>query len=303
MELRKLSKLLNIPLPKSIDEDELNRIFAVLERRHPTGEDPWGLNLRKSRESAKLGYSLYKHYFKTRVIGAHKVQDRPYMVVSNHSGQIAIDGMLITAAFILDIWPPRILRSMVERFVMTLPFFGSFAAANGAVLGDRSNCEHLLTREESILVFPEGVRGVSKSTNEFYKLQNFTQGFFRLCLKTKTDILPIATVGAEEFYPFVYQARGLARKLGLPALPLTPFFPTLGILGIVPLPSPVDILIGDPYPIPQDLSPDAPDKLINEHVYKIESIIRDLIAQGRSHRRKFWGTYLLPSVKGPHGPH
>jgi len=65
MELRKLSKLLNIPLPKSIDEDELNRIFAVLERRHPTGEDPWGLNLRKSRESAKLGYSLYKHYFKS----------------------------------------------------------------------------------------------------------------------------------------------------------------------------------------------------------------------------------------------
>jgi len=299
---KKLTQNFTLPLPKTLGKMELDSIFAQLEKRHPKGEDPWGLNLSKSRESVRLTYPFYKHYFQVRVIGAEKVQDVPYMVVSNHSGQIAIDGMLITGAFILDVNPPRILRSMVERFVSSIPFFGAFAAANGAVLGDRSNCEHLLRKGESILVFPEGVRGVSKSTNEYYQLQYFTQGFFRQCLRSGTDILPIAVIGAEEFYPFVYQARGLAKKLGLPALPLNPFF-LLGLLGAIPLPSPVDVVIGDPYPIPKDLSPDAPDKIINDHVLKIETVIKKLIADGREKRRRFWGSHLLPSAKETHGPY
>jgi len=281
-------------LPKTISDKKLDEIYSFLEKKYPLGEDPWGLSLKKSKLAMKYSYPLFKHYFKVRVIGKEKIENKPYMIVSNHTGQIAIDGMLVTGAFILDLPEPRIVRAMVERFVGTIPFFGSFAMANGAVLGDRANCYHLLKRGESILVFPEGVQGVAKSTSDYYKLQNFTSGFFRMCLKTGTDILPIAVIGAEEFYPFVYQAKSLARKLGLPALPLTPFFPLLGPLGIMPLPSPVDIIIGDPYPIPKDLSPDAPDKLIAEHVNKIENTIRKLIADGRKNRRKFWGSLLLP---------
>jgi len=273
--------------------NKINQIYDNLEHTYADTEDPWGLNLIKSKMAMSFAYPIYHNYFKTRVIGKEKVNDRPYMFVANHSGQIPIDGMLITCAFLLDVWPPRILRTMIERFVTSLPFFSNFVNENGAVLGDRSNCYHLLRRGESILVFPEGVRGISKNTKDYYKVQNFTRGFFRLALKANIDILPISVVGAEEFFPYVYHFKDIAKNLKLPTLPVTPFMPFLGPVAALPLPSPVDIIIGEPYSIPNNLSPDAPDHKIDLHVKNIENTIRRLTHEGLSNRRAFWGTKLL----------
>ena len=265
---------------RDIPKEEFDEIFRQLHESYPDGEDPWGLNLKKARKSLEYIYPIYKHYFKVRVIGKENVGDRPYMVIANHSGQIAIDGMLISTAFALDIQPPRILRSMVERFFTALPFLGTWAAEGGAVLGDRQNCLNLLNRDQSVLSFPEGVGGVSKSTSEYYKLQRFTRGFFRMALMANVDILPISVVGAEEIFPWVYQAKGAAKSLGLPALPLSPLY--------FPLPSPVDIIIGEPYRIPEDLSPEAPDSKIDPHINAVKSQIQKLTDEGLKERRSFF---------------
>ena len=102
---------------------------------------------------------------------------------------------------------------MMERFVTTIPFFSSFVTQNGGVLGDRTNCNELLKRGESVLVFPEGVRGISKNTNNFYHIQKFTKGFYRLAQKNGVDILPVGVVGAEEFYPLTYHPKILAKLI------------------------------------------------------------------------------------------
>lgn len=286
-------EMINNLIPSTISKRRLDQIYTHLYSKYPSGSDHWGLDLEKSKLSLKIGYPLYRQYFRVRVLNKEKIQDRPYMVVSNHSGQIPIDAMLITCAFMTDIMPPRILRSMVERFAVALPFFGKFILENGAVLGDRDNCYHLMNKGESVLVFPEGVKGISKSTPDYYKLQHFTRGFFRLAIKSKTQILPIAVVGAEEFYPLVYQAKNLARYIGLPALPLSPLFPTLGLLGAVPMPSPVDIHIGDPYEIPEDIDADCPDDIVDQHVLAIQKQIQSLLNNGVKERRKFWGADML----------
>ncbi len=265
----------NLSAPKELFDE----VFAELEKQYCQGEDPWGLNLNKARKTLETLWPFYKNYFQVRVIGKEKVLDEPYMVISNHSGQIAIDGMLITTAFATEIRPSRVLRSMVERFFTALPWVGNLAAEAGAVLGDRQNCLNLLNRGESVLVFPEGVQGVAKSTFDFYKLQRFTRGFFRMALSSNVKILPVSVVGAEEIFPWVYQAKGLAKKLGLPALPISPLY--------FPLPSPVDIHIGDPYTIP-DISPEAPDIEIDFHVNKIRAKIRDLTQEGLRNRRPFF---------------
>lgn len=262
-----------------IPQDKFDEVFAQLSEKYPEGEDPWGLNLKKARKTLEYIWPLYENYFKVRIYGKENVQDEPYMVVSNHSGQIAIDGMLISTAFATEIAPPRILRPMVERFFTALPWMGTIAAEGGAVLGDRQNCLNLLSRGQSVLVFPEGVRGVAKSSFDYYKLQRFTRGFFRMALTSQTKILPVAVIGAEEIFPWVYQAKGMAKFLGLPALPLSPLY--------LPLPSPVDIIIGEPYKIP-DLSPEAPDRDIDVHIDKIRTQIRHLTNQGLENRRPFF---------------
>ncbi|MFZ4714691.1 MAG: lysophospholipid acyltransferase family protein [Bacteriovoracaceae bacterium] len=271
--------------------EKLQGVLEELRGRYKDNNDPWGFNLEACELAVKLFWPLYQNYFRVKVHGIENVKDQPYMVVSNHSGQIAIDGVLITMAFALDVLPPRILRGMVERFLSGMPFLGDFVAQTGSILGDRKNCQYLLDKGESILVFPEGVRGVSKSTPDFYKLQSFTKGFYRIALQTRTPILPICVIGAEEFYPYVLQMKKLAQILKMPAIPLTPTFPLLGPLGILPMPSPVDIYIGKPIPIPENLSPEANEKELNEHVYQIESQIKAMIKEGLKNRRT-----MVPTV-------
>ncbi len=59
-------------------------------------------------------------------------------------------------------------------------------------------------------------------------------------------IVPVAVVGAEEIYPVVGRMENLGRLLGAPYVPLTPFFPLLGPLGVVPLPTKWFIRFGRP---------------------------------------------------------
>jgi len=271
------------------DDAKIKEVFEVLRVKYAGYEDPWGFNLELCEKTLRTILPFYRRYFKVRVFGQENVADVPYLVVSNHTGQIPLDAMLITMAFLIDVQPPRILRAMVERFMAQLPFLGDFAAQTGSILGDRANCQYLLEHKESILVFPEGVRGVSKNTTQFYKVQSFTQGFYRIALQQHTPILPIAVVGAEEMFPFTWHVKSLAKLLSLPALPLT--------ANLFPLPSPIDIHIGKPIIVPDDLSSEAPDKDIKEQVMRVEGQIKKMLAVGLKHRRPFFDEIRKPLSK------
>src|SRR5947199_200555 len=59
-------------------------------------------------------------------------------------------------------------------------------------------------------------------------------------------VVPVAVVGAEEIYPVVGRAESVGRLVGVPYVPLTPFFPLLGLLGTIPLPTKWFIRFGKP---------------------------------------------------------
>lgn len=271
------------------DDLKINQIFAELKERYKDYKDPWGFNLELCEKTLRKIIPFYRSYFKVRVFGAENVKDHPYLVVSNHTGQVPIDAVLITIAFLIDVAPPRILRAMVERFMAQLPFLGDFAAQTGSILGDRSNCSYLIENGESILIFPEGVRGISKSTPDFYKLRPFSEGFYRIALQKRTPILPICVVGAEEMFPFVFHSKRLARFLKVPALPLT--------TNLFPLPSPIDIYIGKEIPVPEHMETEATDKDIKERVFQIENCIKRLLITGLKNRRPFLDTLRKPISK------
>lgn len=268
------------------DEFKLNEIFVSLRERYKDYKDPWGFNLELIEKALRKLIPVYRSYFKVRVFGAENVENKPYIVVSNHTGQIPLDAMLITIAMLLDVSPPRVLRAMIERFMAQLPFIGDLTAQTGSILGDRANCEFLIDNGESILVFPEGVSGVSKSTPEYYKLQKFSHGFYRIALQKKTPILPVCVIGAEEMFPFVFHSKKIAKFFKVPALPLT--------ANVLPLPSPIDIYIGKEIPIPENLNNESTDKEISENVFMIENTIKKMIVHGLSHRRPFFDSIRKP---------
>jgi 1-acyl-sn-glycerol-3-phosphate acyltransferase len=258
-------------------DENFDNIKIQLENQYQKSPDPWGLVPEKVINDLKVLWPLYRYYFDVKLHNTDLVLDKPYMVISNHTGQIPIDALLICTAFATELPKPKVLRPLVERFLTSLPFLGRWSSEAGAVLGDRNNCLNLLKRGESVLVFPEGVKGIAKETSDFYHLQPFTKGFLRMAIAAKVEILPIAVVGAEEFFPFVYHLKKMANFLGIPALPLSP--------NLIPLPSPVDIYIGQPYSIPIEISPEALDDELEPYLLKIEQEIEQLTQNGLQNRR------------------
>ncbi len=271
------------------DDQKINEVFSLLREKYKDYKDPWGFNLNLCEKTVRKLVPIYRSYFKVRVFGVENIQDHSYIVTSNHTGQIPLDSMLITIAFLLDAAPPRVLRAMVERFMAQLPFIGDFTAQTGSILGDRANCAYLIDHGESILVFPEGVRGISKNTPDFYKLRHFSEGFYRIAIQKKTPILPVCVIGAEEMFPFVFHSKKLAKILKVPAIPLTS--------NVIPLPSPIDIYIGPEIPIPANLEVEASDKDIKENVFHIENTIKRMIVHGLKNRRPFFDIIRKPISK------
>lgn len=260
-----------------IFKQKFTKLEHELHERYSKERDPWGLEPERVINDLKAIWPFYKYYFDVQLHGKEKIHDCAYMVVSNHTGQIPIDGLLICTAFATELKQPKILRPLVDRFLTSLPFLGRWSSEGGAVLGDRTNCLNLLKRGESILVFPEGIPGIAKDTKDHYKLQHFTKGFLRMAAVSKVEILPIAVVGAEEFYPWVFHLKKLGKMLKLPTLPLS--------LNLFPLPSPVDIYIGDPYRLPPEIGAEALDEELEPHLIAIERIVEKMTKDGLAHKR------------------
>ena len=166
------------------------------------GVDPFGYDPKIVSYTAAPVALLYEKYFRVQTFGIENVPDHGrVLLVSNHSGQLPFDGLMIGAAMVLEHDPPRVVRSMVEKWIPRLPFVSVFMARVGQIVGTPDNCRRLLARDEAILVFPEGARGISKTIDKRYKLERFGTGFMRLALETNTPIVPVAVVGAEEQAP------------------------------------------------------------------------------------------------------
>ena len=182
---------------------------------------------------------LYERYFRVEARGVDHIPDEGgALIVANHSGTLPMDA-LMTQVALWDHHPAgRHLRMLAADVVFTMPVIGELARKAGHTLACAPDAERLLRAGEVVGVWPEGFKGVGKPFSERYKLQRFGRGgFVSAALRTGTPIIPTAIVGAEEIYPKIGDIKPLARLLNVPYVPVTPTFPWLGPLGLVPLPS------------------------------------------------------------------
>ncbi|MSV52890.1 MAG: hypothetical protein F2898_02955 [Actinobacteria bacterium] len=221
---------------------------------------------------------LYKSWFRVEASGLENVPgETGALVVANHSGVIALDAVMTQLALLDEHPAHRHLRMLGSDLVFQSPFLGEIARKAGHTLACHPDAERLLSDGAIVGVWPEGYKGIGKPFAERYKLQRFGRGgFVAAALRTKTPIIPTAIVGAEETYPMIANSSVVARLLGLPYFPITPTFPLLGPLGLIPLPSKWFIHFGEP--IHTDQFPDnaADDPMV---VFDLTDRVREQIQQ------------------------
>ena len=268
---------------RDLSAEIADRLRKVPTRVNEYGFEDHGMEIAAVHRAALPCALLYRYYFRVQTQGIERIPRGRVLLISNHAGQLPFDAMMLGTATLLEGRPPRIARGMGEYWIPRLPFVNVAATRSGQMVGTPENCVQLLEAEECVMVFPEGVRGMNKTFGERYKLQRFGTGFVRIALQTGTPIVPVGIVGSEEQQPGLLNLEWLGRLFGMPAFPVTPTFPWLGPLGLLPLPVRYHIHFGEPLRFEGDAGDE--DAVIEAKVEEVKSAIAGLLTEGRAARR------------------
>ena len=226
---------------------------------------------------------LYQKWFRVEVLGAANLPEQGgALLVANHSGTLPLDAVMTAIAVHDSVrevgsGEPRHLRMLGADLVFRTPVMGPLARKSGQTLACNEDAERLLSAGHLVGVWPEGFKGIGKPFRDRYKLQRFGRGgFVSAALRSGVPIVPCSIVGAEEIFPKIADLKPLARLFGFPYFPVTPLFPMLGPLGLVPLPSKWYIEFGEPIAT-DELGPHAADDPML--VFNLTDQIRETIQQ------------------------
>ena len=233
---------------------------------------------------------MYERWWRVQVEGTVNVPSHGRaLMVANHAGIVPWDAIMMGTAIVKEHPLPRYPRFLVLNWAFNLPYISFALRKVGGVVASPYNAIRLLEHDELVGVFPEGVKGAGKDFKDRYRLQRFGRGgFVEIALRTRAPIVPVAVVGSEEIHPKIGESGLLARATGAPYFPITPTFPLLGPLGLVPLPSKWRIEFCEPIPT-EEYGPEAAEDRglvfeLSEQVREViqEKLYENLVKRGRA---------------------
>jgi 1-acyl-sn-glycerol-3-phosphate acyltransferase len=241
--------------------------------------DEFGFDPQWTESFLSVFMVLYRDYWRVETTGVENVPaSGRALLVANHAGVLPWDGSMIKTAVYAEHPHPRHVRALVAGMFLGMPVLSWFLRRTGQTVGHPDDTRRLLERDELVLVFPEGVRGTGKSFKDRYRLRRFGRGgFVATAIRSRAPIIPVSVVGSEEIYPMVADLAPVARFFGLPYFPVTPFWPWLGALGMIPLPSKWRIQFHAPIHV-EEHPPEAADD--QNLVMALADEVRDTIQQG-----------------------
>lgn len=242
------------------------------------GYDVFGANADWARRASKLTAFLYERWFRVRSYNTQNIpQRRGGILIANHSGNLPIDGAMICADIVRRTDPPRLVRPIAHHVASAIPIFSTVFARVGVVGGSRTNVEHLLSRDELLLIFPEGVPGITKGFRNRYKLVDFTVGHAEFALRHRAPIYPIAVIGAEEQLPEIGSIPFGRSRIRRVTVPLLPF----------PLPVRYHLHYGPPIHLYEDYPPESADdpEVLEACAERTRHIVQTLVDEGLRQRK------------------
>jgi len=250
-------------------------------RRGEIQTDAYGLD-REMLEIASppLGL-LARGYFRLQVQGLrHLPADGPALVVANRAGLFPLAELLLATALGPKRHGRRPLRVVGPRWLFRGPVGSRLLPRLGLVPEREGLVRELLGDGHLVVAFPEGVEGFRKSYARRGEVLPFAEESpFRAAIDAGAPVIPCALDGLERGQPgfLVFSLPG--RLLGLPALPITPTFPWLGPLGLLPLPTRHGVRFGEALPANGSvLRPpeEAAQHLAEEAHERVAALLREL---------------------------
>lgn len=262
----------------------------VLKRRL-TGEyqtDEWGLDREYLEAVLPFFDFMYRKYWRVEINGLENIPaEGRTLLVANHSGQLPWDGAMLGLGVLRHHPQQRLVRTLYASWFPTLPFVSDFLTKCGQVLATEDNGVRLLEQDALVAVFPEGYKGVGKLYKDRYQLARFGRGgFVRMALKSGAPLVPVAIVGAEETYISLAKSDLLAKLTGFPYFPISPTWPALGPLGLIPLPTRWYIDIGEPITV-DAYGPDAAANLmvVSQLTNQVRNVVQAMLYARLAKRR------------------
>lgn len=281
--------------PASVLEQRLADALDFLQRR-VTGDytvDEFGFDQHLTDNAVLPALApLYERWFRVEVGGIeHVPSNSGALLVANHAGGLwALDAVMTAVAVRREHPAGRHLRMLGADLIFRTPLLGELARKAGVTFACNADAQRLLRAGELVGVWPEGFKGIGKPFRERYKLQRFGRGgFVQAAVRCSVPIIPVTIIGSEEIHPVLGNAKTLARMLNLPYFPLTPTFPWLGPLGLLPLPSKWYIEFGEPIRT-DELNPDAADEsaVVFDLTDRVRETIQSSIYRLLIQRRSIW---------------
>jgi 1-acyl-sn-glycerol-3-phosphate acyltransferase len=245
------------------------------------GFDPFGLHPSFAALGLGLCWKLHHDYFRVLSYGVENIpKESGAIIAANHSGTIPTDAMMLWADVLIQ--TRRIPRPIADHFVPSLPWLGVLFARSGMVGGSRGNAKALLSSDELLMIFPEGVGGIGKNSKLAYQLQKWHLGHTELAIRHGVPIVPTAIIGPEEQMPQIGQINSIGKLFGLPYMPIP----------LTPLPLPVryHIHYGEPIPVHLKYKPEDADNpdVVREAAEDVRHSVELLIKNGLSTRKNIF---------------
>jgi 1-acyl-sn-glycerol-3-phosphate acyltransferase len=252
--------------------------------------DDRGFNPVTTKQQFFVIEQLLARYFRAATIGAENIPDGRAMIVASHSGVVPWDALLLVAE----------IYRLTGRFSWNAgheywqrSFLKDLLVSTGMVLGGRADFEALLRQDEICTIFVDAGQGNRHAyylESDRYKVKpekGFALGcggYVKVALRTRSPIVPVAIVGAEEVHYCLGDVPQVAEYLKVPFFPL--------VASLVPLPARIYIRFGEA--IQLSAPPEAADQQavvdrLNEQVRSaMQALVDDTL---RRRKGVYWSSY------------
>ncbi len=251
---------------------------------------------------------LARAWFKPSFVGLENLPDKPALFIGNHAF-MAIDAALFHLYLYYD--HGRYIKALGDKTLFANPHYSAIAHAMGAVSGQAPIVERLMTRGDDLLLYPGGAYESVKPPEARYQLQwKQRYGFVKLAAAAGYTVVPIASVGPDEYYDHAISSQALFQSAPVRLLmkagvlpedmrpDLMPPLPAGLLGGLLPKPKTTYFAIGKPIDLEQykgvTLSTNKLSALRRRFARAIEHEIKDLLLLREQERhRDSWLRRLL----------